>query len=118
MIDIQSIDLEDYRVCLKDRGYDLESLKDVIEKNKQRKQWLSRVEFQKAERNRISKAIAVKKQRKEDASEMILSMKLLGADIQESEKEFKKVEADYLDGLALLPNMCHESTPSWDFRDR
>ena len=111
MIDIQSIDLEDYRVCLKDRGYDLQSLEDVIQKNQQRKQWLSKVESQKAERNRISKEIAVKKQKKEDVSEMILAMKLLGNDIQESEREFKKIEADYLDELALLPNTCHESTP-------
>ena len=64
MIDIQSIDLEDYRLCLKDRGYDLQSLEDVIEKNGQRKQWLLKVESQKAERNRISKEIAVKKQKK------------------------------------------------------
>ena len=111
MIDIQSIDLEDYRICLKDRGYDLQSLEDVIQKNKQRKQWLSKVESQKAEKNRISKEIAVKKQKKEDVSEMVLAMKLLGADIQESEKEFKKVEVDYLEELALLPNICHESTP-------
>ena len=68
-------------------------------------------ESQKAERNCISKEIAVKKQRKENVSEMILAMKLLGVDIEESEKEFKKTEADYLDGLALLPNICHASTP-------
>ena len=111
MIDIQSIDLEDYRICLKDRGYDPRLLDDVIQKNKQKKQWLSKVESQKAERNRISKDIAIKKQNKEDVSKMILAMKSLGIDIQKSEKEFRKVEADYLAELAMLPNTCHESTP-------
>ena len=111
MIDIQSIDLKGYRICLKNRGDNPQLLDDVLEKNKERKKWLLKVESQKAERNRVSKAIAVKKQKGEDASKMISDMKALGVHIQQSEKRLKEVKADYLDCMALLPNSCHKSVP-------
>ena len=82
-----------------------------LKKTKKGKKRLLEVESQKAERNRVSKNIAIKKQKGEEALEMISNMKALGTQIQQSEKKLKKIKADYLDQIALLPNSCHKSVP-------
>ena len=112
MIDLQSIDLTTYRVCLKKRGGDLQLLDNVLEKSQQRKKWITNVESQKAERNRVSKDIANKKQVGQDVSNMILEMKALGERIKKAEAELTHIETSLKLQMASLPNICHESVPT------
>lgn len=111
MIDLQSIDLDTYRSCLKQRGADLQLLDSVIAKNKERKKWILEVETQKAERNRVSRKIALEKQKGQDVSEMIREMKVLGDRIKQSESQLTHIEDTLKLQLASLPNICHESVP-------
>ena len=109
MINIQ--DLKDYHQCLKNRGDDVRLLDKVLEKYQERKDKLLEVETQKAEKNRTSKEIAIKRKKGEDTSEMVLAMRNLGDKIQKMQQELNKIEQDYHKQLAFLPNRCHGSVP-------
>ncbi len=100
MINIQ--DLKDYHQCLKNRGDDVRLLDKVLEKYQERKDKLLEVETQKAEKNRTSKEIAIKRKKGEDTSEMVLAMRNLGDKIQKMQQELNKIEQDYHKSISFF----------------
>ncbi|MHC4874191.1 MAG: serine--tRNA ligase, partial [Planctomycetota bacterium] len=70
---------------------------------------IQELEHLRAEKNRVSDEIAVKKKNKEDASEMIEAMKKIGPRVKELEKELHEVEEEFHNILISIPNLPHES---------
>lgn len=85
---------------------------DIDRANKlalRRPQIITEVESLRAEKNRVSDEIAVKKKNKEDASDMIEAMKQIGPKTKQLEQELAQVEEEFHNLLISIPNLTHES---------
>ncbi|WKF84969.1 serine--tRNA ligase [Lacticaseibacillus pantheris] len=94
------------------RGIKPEEIDELLGYDEQRRAALTKVEELKAERNRVSGAIAQMKRAHEDASEQITAMRTVGQEIGEQDKAVAKLEekANYI--LVRLPNIPDDSAPA------
>ncbi len=70
---------------------------------------IQELEHLRAEKNKVSEQIAMKKKNKEDAAEMIDAMKKIGPQIKKLEQELFEVETEFNSILISIPNLPHES---------
>lgn len=89
-----------------------EEIDELLGYDEQRRAALTKVEELKAERNRVSGAIAQMKRAHEDASEQITAMRNVGQEIGEQDKAVAELEekANYI--LVRLPNIPDDSAPA------
>ncbi|KRL86012.1 serine--tRNA ligase [Lacticaseibacillus pantheris] len=94
------------------RGIKPEEIDELLGYDEQRRAALTKVEELKAERNRVSGAIAQMKRAHEDASEQITAMRNVGQEIGEQDKAVAELEekANYI--LVRLPNIPDDSAPA------
>lgn len=111
MLDIRRLrkDTEAIRKALQ-RLHDDHPLDQVLNLDQQHRQLLTRVEELKAERNAVSKNIAVEKDPEKRKSE-IVRMRLVGEQIDELDKQITEIEQTLMDALLRMPNIPHESVP-------
>lgn len=79
--------------------------------DQERRDLLQEVEADKSMRNSVSAEISKMKKNGEDASEKILSMRILGDKIAETDKKLKEVEQGLRDIMLTIPNMPDASVP-------
>lgn len=113
MLDIKWLrnQLADVKQRLQTRGGDLSNLDQFVELDRRRRELIQQTESLKNQRNVVSKEIAAKKKRKEDAEEQIRKMRQVGDEIKRLDDELRQLD-EQLEGLLLtLPNIPHESVP-------
>ncbi|MFC7440183.1 serine--tRNA ligase [Laceyella putida] len=113
MLDIKLLrsQLEDVKQRLETRGGDLTSLNAFVDLDQRRRELIQQTEQLKNQRNVVSKEIAEKKKRKEDAEAQILEMRRVGDEIKRLDEELRQLD-EQMEGLLLtLPNVPHESVP-------
>jgi seryl-tRNA synthetase len=93
------------------RGGDAAALKELLETDKLRRDYLKTVEQKKAFRNQLSEMIAVAKRRGEDASGHMQRARQDADLIKEYEVQIKQLDARIEDILLTLPNIPHASVP-------
>ncbi|MFZ1730750.1 MAG: serine--tRNA ligase [Bacteroidota bacterium] len=83
----------------------------VIENDRRRREIIAEVEVLKNTRNVVSQEIAQLKKEKGDAEAKITEMKGVSDTIKQLDDELRAVDAELLDRVRALPNICHESVP-------
>lgn len=97
---------------LRNRGINPDSLlKDFRAVDAQRRQAITSAETLKAERNRLSEQVAVRKKSGQDASQLISETKEMRVQIQELEKAADEYDSRLTEVLVGIPNMPHASVP-------
>lgn len=101
---------EEVREGLKKRSgeYDIDS---VLQIDDQRRALLAEVEEKKAEKNRVSKEIPLKKKKGEDVSEIFESMRKLSDEIKGYDERLREIDEKMRDALLNIPNVPHPSVP-------
>ncbi len=95
---------------LRRRGTDL-NLDEFLSLDARRRDLLVLVEEKKQVRNQVSKEIGAQKKAGKDPAEAMENMRLLGDEIQETDREVRQLEEQIESILLSLPNMLHESVP-------
>jgi len=95
---------------LRRRGTDLK-LDAFLDLDARRRDLLVLVEEKKQVRNQVSKEIGAQKKAGKDPAEAMENMRLLGDEIQETDREVRQLEEQIESILLSLPNMLHESVP-------
>ena len=118
MIDIKLLDskadpsyLEEYKKCLIARGMALETLEQVLEFNRRRKEMITEAETAKYKQNKVSAEVAQLKKSGGDASALIKEMGELSSRVKEMEKDALAMDAKVQELLSTLPNKTHSSVP-------
>lgn len=119
MLDIKRVraNLAEVKEKLAHRNEDLGTFENFEEWDQKRRDLIAKTEELKAERNKATEAIAVKKRAKEDAQDDILKMRELSAEIKTLDAELADIEEKFQDMMMRLPNIPHESVPVGDTED-
>ncbi|GAY77251.1 seryl-tRNA synthetase [Sporolactobacillus inulinus] len=102
---------DEIKVKLNKRGEDLSDFERFPELDNKRRDLISRTEVLKAKRNEVSAQVAAKKRAKEDASDLIVSMREVSASIKEMDSELGKIEDELKQVMLSIPNVPHETVP-------
>ena len=120
MIDIKLFDkkndqnanfLEDYKTALKNRGASAETLDQLLELNKKRKELITLAETEKSRLNKVSGEIAQMKRKGEDASSLIEQMGELSKLVKKMETDAASADEEVTRLALYLPNKPHTSVP-------
>lgn len=95
-------------VRLKNETVDID---DLLRKDEQRRKIIFEVEKLKNQRNENSKAVAVAKKERKDASGLIEQTKALSVKIKDLDDELTQLELKINEVQSWVPNMPHSSTP-------
>ncbi len=103
--------VEQIRDRLASRGYELDvnAFEDL---DRKRRECLTESEELKARRNQASAEIARLRKAGEDTAERQLQVRAMGERITELDEEAGKLELEFRDFLARVPNLPHESVPA------
>ncbi len=112
MLDIKFIreHTDQMREALANRNSDID-LEGVLKCDEARRALLYETEQLRAEQNRASEEIAVKKRAKEDASDAIAAMREVSRKAKELQEKAREAEKQLRDSLLIIPNVPHESVP-------
>jgi seryl-tRNA synthetase len=88
-----------------------ETIDQLINYDEQRRDLIVKSETLKANKNAVSKKIALAKRNKQDATDAINEMKTVGADIKDLDAKLEKIKADQHDLAAHLPNIPADDVP-------
>ena len=114
MLDIKRIreNTKEIKEALNNRN---ENLSDTIDKllalDDERKQLLQKKEALRAEQNKISKEIPLKKKNGEDVSETFQEMSKLKEEIKVDDEKLSKIEEKIKNNILLIPNIPDKSVP-------
>lgn len=120
MIDIKMLErknengisfLDEYKTALKNRGESAETLEQVLELNKKRKEIFTKAETEKAKQNKVSGEIARMKREGQDASKLIEEMGALSADVKKLESDAAAIDLEVQNLALYLSNKPHTSVP-------
>jgi seryl-tRNA synthetase len=109
MIDIRKIEENPTKVkeLLANKLYEVD-FDELLEKNKRKKALIAEVESNKAEQNKLSKAVPQWKKEGKNVNELFAQVKALAAQIKEKEQELNELEKWVYDFLKVLPNLPDE----------
>ncbi|WP_100486563.1 serine--tRNA ligase [Sporolactobacillus pectinivorans] len=96
---------------LNKRGEDLSDFKKFPALDEKRRELISQTEVLKAKRNEVSAKVAAKKREKEDAQDLIASMREVSANIKALDGELNQIESDLHQVMLSIPNIPHGSVP-------
>lgn len=96
---------------LNKRGEDLSDFKKFPVLDEKRRELISQTEVLKAKRNEVSAKVAAKKREKEDAQDLIASMREVSASIKALDGELSQIESDLHQVMLSIPNIPHGSVP-------
>ncbi|MFD1066971.1 serine--tRNA ligase [Oceanobacillus locisalsi] len=119
MLDMKYVrnNFEEVKRKLTHRGEDLSELDRFGELDVKRRKLIAETEKLKAKRNEVSKEISVLKREKKDAEEAIASMRKVGDEIANFDKELKEIEENLEQIMLSIPNLPHESVPAGEDED-
>jgi len=93
---------------IRERGQE-PNLERFIDLDSRRREIIQEVEGLRSERNAVSKQIGGKKQKKEDAADLIARMGEVSNRIKELDESLKQTDEELQAILMMLPNLPHES---------
>ena len=93
---------------MRERGQET-NLERFIDLDSKRREIIQKVEGLRSERNAVSKQIGGKKQKKEDAADLIARMGEVSNRIKELDESLKQTDEGLQAILMMLPNLPHES---------
>ncbi|MBU2027088.1 MAG: serine--tRNA ligase [Proteobacteria bacterium] len=93
---------------MRERGQET-NLEQFIDLDSKRREIIQKVEGLRSERNAVSKQIGGKKQKKEDAADLIARMGEVSNRIKELDESLKQTDEGLQAILMMLPNLPHES---------
>ena len=93
------------------RGMDPVVIDEILELDEARRTLIQKTEELKANRNKVSERIAMKKRNKEDADAEIKEMQEVGKEIADIDAKLKELNVDFNDKMARIPNLIHEEVP-------
>jgi seryl-tRNA synthetase len=96
---------------LNKRGEDLSDFQRFPDLDNKRRELISQTEVLKAKRNEVSAQVAAKKRAKEDAQDLITSMREVSASIKEMDSELSQIEEELKQVMLSIPNVPHETVP-------
>lgn len=113
MLDIKLLreDIEGLIAKLNTRGKDFSYLREIKEKDEERRDLITKVEQLKKERNEKSKLIGELKRNKQDATEVLNSVANIGKEISEFDAKIVELDKDINFALLSTPNVLHDSVP-------
>lgn len=113
MIDIKFIRTQPDLVAkqLATRGVDPKQIEAIVADDNQRRALLVKVEQLKAQRNKVSEEIGLKKRNKEDATDTIAKMQAVAAEIKSLDEEVKALDTTLHERLLHLPNIPNPTIP-------
>ena len=76
-----------------------------------RKKAIQALDHLKAERNKITELIRLRKQSQQDVSDLLAEQKASAEALVHCEQEVRSAESQWTDFLALIPNLPHDSVP-------
>ncbi|PTY01885.1 serine--tRNA ligase [Verrucomicrobia bacterium LW23] len=101
------------RLATRGRG-DETRVTEVLEQDELRRKLIATVEALKAERNRISKEVGIRKAQKLSADDLFAKIKSIPEEIALLDAKLTEVDASRDALLLTLPNLPHESVPEGD----
>lgn len=112
MIDLKQLreNPERFRMALGKRRSPVD-IDAILALDASRRQIVYETEQLKAEQNRASEEIARRKKAKEDASDVLASMKDLSARVKASDERAKELDAELQASLLVVPNLPDDSLP-------
>ncbi|MFT9004327.1 MAG: serine--tRNA ligase [Liquorilactobacillus hordei] len=113
MLDIKMIRLneDEVKTRLATRNVKPETIDELLEQDKIRRELVVKTETLKQKRNEVSQAIAQAKRNKEDAAKAIAEMKEVGNEIKKLDEQLNVVSDKVLDMAARLPNLPNPTIP-------
>ncbi|KRN29954.1 serine--tRNA ligase [Liquorilactobacillus mali] len=113
MLDIKMIRLneDEVKTRLATRNVKPETIDELLEQDKIRRELVVKTETLKQKRNEVSQAIAQAKRNKEDAGAAIAEMKEVGNEIKQLDEQLNVVNDKVLDMAARLPNLPNPTIP-------
>ena len=93
---------------MRERGQEM-NLERFIELDAKRRAIIQEVEALRGERNAVSKRIGERKQKREDAADLIARMGEVSNRIKELDESLKRADEELQGILMMLPNIPHES---------
>ncbi|MFT8668654.1 serine--tRNA ligase [Liquorilactobacillus hordei] len=113
MLDIKMIRLneDEVKTRLATRNVKPETIDELLEQDKIRRELVVKTETLKQKRNEASQAIAQAKRNKEDAAKAIAEMKEVGNEIKKLDEQLNVVNDKVLDKAARLPNLPNPTIP-------
>src|ERR1043165_3167721 len=98
------------RLATRGRG-DESRVTEVLEQDELRRKLIAQTESLKAERNKISKQVGIRKSKGESADDLFAKIKRIPEEIAEMDAALAKIEASRDSLLLTIPNLPHESVP-------
>lgn len=113
MLDIKQIRHEPdrFRKDLAQRGGDPSLIDRILEMDVKRRDWITRADDLKQQRNQVSRELGQKKKAGEDISEASAQMRLVGEQIDQLDQQREQLEKEQVGILECLPNPAHEDVP-------
>lgn len=114
MLDIKRIreNTKEIKEALNNRNEDLsDTIDKLLALDDERKQLLQKKEALRAEQNKISKEIPLKKKNGEDVSETLQEMSKLKEEIKVDDEKLSKFEEKIKNSILLIPNIPDKSVP-------
>lgn len=114
MLDIKRIreNTKEIKEALNNRNEDLsDTIDKLLALDDERKQLLQKKEALRAEQNKISKEIPLKKKKGEDVSETLQEMSKLKEEIKADDEKLSKIEEKIKNNILLIPNIPDKSVP-------
>jgi len=87
------------------------SLKEVLKQDEELRSIIGQEQDLQTQRNQVSKEIGMKKQKKEDAEDLLKQMQGVKNKIEELSHKRKEAEISLLNALAVLPNIPQDEIP-------
>lgn len=103
--------LEDYKLCLKNRGFQSELVDEILALNKKRKKTVNEFEMQRAKQKKIGESVARLKREKKEPLIELKEMSKLSEEVKELSLLVNESTEKLNEALSHLPNMCHSSVP-------
>ncbi|TDM10411.1 serine--tRNA ligase [Macrococcus lamae] len=94
------------------RGFNPEIVDQILELDKQSRDLTVKTEELKANRNKASEEIALKKRNKENADDAIAAMRQVGEEIKAIDDQLDTVSTELRNQLVSLPNLVSDETPA------
>ncbi|RXK18537.1 serine--tRNA ligase [Macrococcus sp. DPC7161] len=93
------------------RGIDTSVVETILELDTKSRELTQKTEELKAQRNKASEEIALKKRNKENADDAIVAMRQVGEEIKAIDAELNTVSAELRNHLVTIPNFVSDETP-------
>lgn len=103
--------LDAYRASMSARNADLSQVDQLLELNTQRKKLITQVETKKAEQNKVSQEIGMRKKAGQNADDIVQAMAKLREEIKTHEVESEEIDQKVREIAIRLPNKLHASVP-------